>query len=320
MGSLCDPIPVLVGSMRTEHETAEREVAIGSLGEKLAGLRLADKDIVRTLAQSLRQHGQLTALCVYETDQGALEIADGFKRLHAARSIEWTTLRVRVIGHDVVAAIASIEALNGGRGLTEIEQAWLCRRLCREHGLAQYQVGRLLGRDKSWVCRRLVLAEGLDETVQADVRLGLLVARSASEVARLSRDNQRAAADVVLRRGLTVGQTAKLVTAVLGCPDAAARARWLKDARVQIELEPRTRPARKDRSPAEQLLDDIDSATRVGARLQVRLREQPLDSFDPRLADLLREALRALVAVIDRLHATLDRTLAGEDLRNAAME
>ena len=81
-------------------------------------------------------------------------------------------------------------------------------------------------------------------------------------------------------------------------------------------LRPATLP-RRDKTPAEWMLSDIEAVTRVATRLQVRLREHPLDTFDPRVATLLREALRALQGVLSHLARTLTRTLDGKDLRDA---
>lgn len=56
-----------------------------------------------------------------------------------------------------------------------------------------------------------MLVEALDEAVQGDVRLGLLGSSAAGALARLPRDNQKMAADVVIRHGLTVRGARRLV-------------------------------------------------------------------------------------------------------------
>jgi hypothetical protein len=57
------------------------------------------------------------------------------------------------------------------------------------------------------VCRRLALAEGLSDELTANVRLGLVPARTAVELARLPRGNQDVVTVVVTQRGLTTHQT-----------------------------------------------------------------------------------------------------------------
>ncbi|MBK9000295.1 MAG: hypothetical protein IPM35_31640 [Myxococcales bacterium] len=123
--------------------------------------------------------------------------------------------------------------------------------LCRQDGLAQGAIAQRLGRHKSWVCRRLLLVEALDPAVQADVRLGLLAARAAVALAQVPRGNQLAAAEVVVRRGLTVRQTEQLVVEVIGCESAAQRERvlesWRDGSRIPTD---RTASRRRLRSEA----------------------------------------------------------------------
>jgi ParB/RepB/Spo0J family partition protein len=297
------------------------QIAITVVSETHAQLRLSDKACVRVMRESFERHGQLTPIAVYSRDADHWEVIDGFKRLRAARELEWTHVRVREISTEPAAAIASMMALNASSRLTDLEEAWLCRALCREHGLAQHEAGRLLGRHKSWVCRRLLLVEALDERVQIDVRLGLLASRAAVELSQLPRGNQPAAAELAMRRGMTVRQTAQLVHEVLALPTPATRDQWLVDALAQPEtvLRPVGLP-RRDKTPAEWLLGDIESATRIASRLQVRLRDRPLTAFDPRVAVLLGEALGALRPVIARLLDSVAHASEGKDLRDAIME
>lgn len=305
---------------RAEASTGPRAVATTDLGERLGSYRLRGEAPVRAIEQSLRRHGQLSALVVFRAEGNALEVVDGFKRLHAARALGWESLSVRELAGDVVAATIAVAALNEGHALTELEEAWLCRALYREHRLGQPEIGRRLGRHKSWVCRRLTLAESLDEQVQADVRLGLVGPRAASEIGRLPRGNQPSASMLAQRRGLTVGQVARMVQTLVALPDAEARARWLGDALAERAPVLRAVPAPRARSEAEVFLGDIESVTRGAARLQVRLRDKPLGVFDPAMTTLLTEALGALGPVLAHLGASIGRVVAGKDLRDAALE
>lgn len=298
----------------------ERMIATASLGETLSALRVLSDEAVRPMQQSLERHGQLSPLATYRADDDALEVIDGFTRLRAARALGWPDLRVRVLPVDVVAATAALATLNRGHALTELEEAWLCRALYRQHTLTQPEIGRLLGHDKSWVCRRLTLAESLHEQVQADVRLGLVGARAAADLGRLSRDNQPMASAVTQRRGLTVAQTARMVQTVLALPDADARGRWLADALAERAPMLRAAPAPRAKTEADLFLGDIESVTRIAARLQVRLRDRPLGAFEPAVTALLTEAMGASAPVLTHLSASIARALAGKDLRDAVME
>ena len=306
----------------------DRVVALDDLRETHARLRLLDDGSVRGMRESLMRHGQLMALAVYcphepSDGTGALEIVDGFKRLRAARELGWVLLRVRVLPVDVAGAKAAMGILNHGRGLSELEEAWLVRSLYREDKLTQPQIGRLLGRHKSWVSRRLLLAEGLDDAVQADVRLGLLAASTAAAVARLPRCNQLAAGEAVCKRGLTKHQTERLVAEVLTRP-AAERDAALREAVARIPeiAGPSSGRLRQpERTPAQWLISDVAALTRICARLQARLWERPLAALGEPAARLVADGLAGLAPVLAVLGRTIERAIEGdhrvEDARRA---
>src|SRR4051812_46424692 len=97
---------------RTSADPDERTIEMATLREKLVGLRLTGEESVRLMQQSLRRHGQLSALAAFRAEDDGLEIVDGFKRLRAARELGWRELRVRVMVGDAVAATAALAALN----------------------------------------------------------------------------------------------------------------------------------------------------------------------------------------------------------------
>jgi ParB/RepB/Spo0J family partition protein len=289
----------------------ELYVPLDDLGKSLQPLRLCEPEAVAAMRHSLEHNGQLTSVVVFE-QTGRLEIIDGFKRLRAARTLDWNTLRVeRVTGLTAVEAKIAIGTLHARRGLTEIEEGWLVRSLCRDDGLRQDQVARRLGRHKSWVCRRLMLVESLDQAVQADVRLGLLAARTAVVVAQLPRGNQVRAAELVVRHGLTLRQAETLVIDLLECSDDASRAAWLER---RFDASPTaasaTKMPRRARSEAEGILSDTLALRRTGARLQARLLSRPLAALGPGAAELLIEALVALAPVLGKLEETIERVTA----------
>jgi len=291
----------------TEDDERTCEVEVGPLGERLSALRLMEREALDAMRRSLEAHRQLTPLVVFR--QGArLEILDGFKRAHAARALGWRTLRASVTSVSSVEAKLRLRALHEGRGLTELEEAWLVRSLHREDGLTQPEIARLLQRHKSWVWRRLMLVESLDAEVQTDVRLGLIAPRAAVAVSRLPRGNQRAASAVVMRRGLTVRQTEQLVEAVLDERDPTARAVLLA-RRLEApapSAPPGPRPSRA-RSEVDRMSADILRMQELAVRLEVRLSAHSLETFTPAAAEMMREALVRLVPVL----RALERVIAG---------
>lgn len=298
--------------MEDAHSTI-RTVPLSELGQKLSALRLCQPAADENMRRSLERHGQLTTAAAF-VDGEHLQLLDGFKRLRAGRRLGWTSLRVRTLACDETTATALIGALHEQRGLTELEEGWIVRSLCREHGLSQGVVAQLLRRHKSWVSRRLLLVEGLEQAVQGDVRLGLLPPRSALSVAALPRGNQRRAADLVIERGMTTRQAETLVRRLCELDSDQARDA-LMDAWPESTATPTTAKTRP-RSEREQLLADVTTLMRVGVRLEVRLLDAPVDTSQ---TGVVREALTELVALVDTLGKALQHALAAQDKVDATL-
>ena len=262
---------------------------------------------------SLTQLGQLTSVHAFRPD-AQLELFDGFKRLRAARELRWPTLRVCVHDLDTPGAKVRMLRSNTGAGLSDLEEAWLVRSLYREDHLSQPQIAMLLSRHKSWVCRRLSLAEGLSDTLTAHVRLGLVPATAAAELARLQRCNQDEVAQIVTKCGLTTRQTARLVQRLL----TTAHEQWpelLEQAKTP-SVKPATAAGKAcaRRTPAEQIAADTWAMKRVATRLHARLLERSLASLGEATCEIVSKELAELRSTLGAFSDTLDNRLteAGE--------
>jgi ParB-like chromosome segregation protein Spo0J len=289
---------------------AEQVVGVETLGERLGVLRLCEPDAVLNMRRSLERHGQLSALSVFTASSG-LEVIDGFKRLRAARVLGWNEVRAHALDVDAVGAKIAVALLHERSGLTELEQAWLVRSLYRDEHLSQPEIGAHLRRHKSWVSRRLLLAEGLDEAVQADVRLGLLAPRAAAELAQLPRGNQKPVAELVTRTGMTTRQTARLVAELLAQPSEAARASLLRDRLEHPGPRAAPCPTRRARTAAEWILADVATVRRAAGRLEGRLFSQPLAVFGPRVAEVTAHAVMDLLPVLGALGRAIETVAQG---------
>jgi ParB-like chromosome segregation protein Spo0J len=207
------------------------DVRVAQLDRRLAGLRLAPPEEVARLRSSVARDGIRAPLVVSTgVEPGVLVVIDGFKRLRILEEREIESAPAQLVALDVTAAQVAILHCNAPhRGLCDLEEAWIIRSLCRDHGLTQVTVAKLLRRDKSWVCRRLRLAEHLDPVIQEDIRLGLLSSAVAREMSRLPRGNQVPMARAIREHGLTSRQVAVMVSAVLGSDDPAMRRDLLSD-------------------------------------------------------------------------------------------
>ncbi len=281
-------------------EPAERSVPVADLGERLSALRLTESAALAAMRASLTRHGQLAPVRAFD-DGGRLEVFDGFKRLRATRALGRGELRVLVLPLEAVEATIHMRELHAGRGLSVLEEGWIVRALHRDHQMSQGAIAARLSCHKSWVCRRLLLAEGLDAGVQADVRLGLLAPRAAVHVAALPRGNQLVAAGVIIRRGLTVRQSATLVRELAEATDADAQqavlARWTT-ARPTAE----TPGARATHGPLDTIARDVATLRRSAGRLQACL----VAAHVPRG---VHEELVALRGVLEALTKTIANAL-----------
>lgn len=285
---------------------------LDALGERFAALRLREPAALERVQRSLERHGQLSPVATFE-DTGHLELIDGFKRLHAARALGWSELQLQRLELSTSEAKLAVITLHHSRGLTELEEGWVVRALYRDDGLSQPEIARRMHRHKSWVWRRLMLVEGLDEAVQADVRLGLLAARTAVAVAQLPRGNQAEAAQLVVRHGMTFRQSECLVTRLLALADDAQRsAEICQQLEGWAQPSPTSGPTRaRDRSDADWLMADITTLLRVSPRLQTRLLSQPLSALGNGAGLLAADALESLLPVLSALTRTVTAALSG---------
>lgn len=198
-------------------------VPLVQIGESLSNLRITRPALEEKMRRSLEVHGQLTPVTAWL--KGAkYDLADGFKRLHAARRIpHWNELSVRVITEDMIAAKQAMLTLNQpGAGLSALEEAWVIRSLIREERLHQKMVAKLLGKDQSWVSRRLSLVERLIEVAQEEMRLGLISPTMAGSLARMQRCIQEKLLEVLHRETFTSRQGATLAGILATASPAAA--------------------------------------------------------------------------------------------------
>lgn len=190
----------------------DRLLALESLDERLRRYRLVQPKLEKQMTQSLQDYGQVAPIVVCPLE-GQTVLVDGFKRLHAARSLKgFTHLSARTLEVDEQAAKAALFNLNRivGRPV-ELEESWIIYALVREDGLQQVEVAAMLGRHKSWVNRRLALIERLCDEARESLRLGLLTPTQGRHLTRLPRGNQMAAMAAATAAALTSRELSDVV-------------------------------------------------------------------------------------------------------------
>lgn len=194
------------------------EIALSEIGQSYGRLRLIHPQADAGMMDSLRQFGQIFPIVVVALGE-RYELVDGFKRLRAMKKLGYERVKASVLNLRVHALKAAMIALNRRKGaICDLEEGMVVHSLCREDGLSQVEVARLLGRHKSWVCRRLSLIERLCDEVLEHIRLGLIHTIIGRELARLPRGNQEAALRSILKYRLSSRESARLVSLLLQRP------------------------------------------------------------------------------------------------------
>lgn len=221
-------------------------VPLEALSETLGYLRLPRPQLESRLRRSLEQDGQLTPLVA--APQGtSYEVIDGFKRVRAARqSARLPRLSVRPLVAEAAQLKVAIILLNRpGAGLSALEESWVIRALIREEGLTQLQVADIFARHQSWVSRRLSLAEGLSESLQEDVRLGLLTPVSARMLVRMPRGIQQSFWESIRQEGLSSREHERLARLVVQA-HPERREFLLANPREALKQEQASEPVKTD--------------------------------------------------------------------------
>jgi ParB/RepB/Spo0J family partition protein len=214
-----------------------RAEPLSQLAERYRRYRLADPHAEQAMMQSLDRWGQLAPVVVCQREE-KLEVVDGFKRLAAARLLDWPTLLVRPLEtQDERTVKAALYGLNRvGQHLQELEEAWLVHALVREDGLSQVETAELLGRHKSWICRRLALLEKLSSAVRSDLEVGLVPPSLARQLLRLPVGNQAEVLGASQREALTAVEVQGVVDLWLGAASATQRQHLLAQPREALRL------------------------------------------------------------------------------------
>ncbi len=212
-----------------------RPLPLERIDERLHRYRLVQPALEKRMAQSLERYGQVSpvVVCLHE-DEAVL--IDGFKRLHAARSLKgMTSLVARRLDVDEQGAKAAIYNLNRiGQRVLELEESWIVHALVREDGLSQVEAAQLLGRHKSWVNRRLAMLERLCESAREELRLGLLTPALARQLTRLPMGNQAEALRTARECSLTSTELSGVVDLLLASSTQQQTAFVLSDPRQAL--------------------------------------------------------------------------------------
>jgi ParB family transcriptional regulator, chromosome partitioning protein len=177
------------------------------------------------LARSIREHGVLQPLLVRplaDAGTAAFELVAGERRWRAAQraGLHEVPVVVRALGDAAAIELALVENLQR-EDLSALEEAAAYRRLIDEFGRTQADLAAAVGKSRSHVANTLRLLS-LPEAVRRRLEDGALSAGHAR--ALLAAADPSALAGEVVRRGLNVRATERLVQRRATPPPAAGAA------------------------------------------------------------------------------------------------
>jgi ParB family chromosome partitioning protein len=210
-----------------------------------------DEDRLRELAQSIQAQGVIQPILVRPLDAGRYELIAGERRWRASQIAGLARIPavVRAVGEQAALAIALIENIQRD-ALSPLEEAGALRRLLDEFGLSHLQVAEAVGKSRSTVSNLLRLLE-LEPPVKDLLDQGQLEMGHARALLGLQGSRQIDAANEVVRRGLSVRETERLIR------------------RYQAEGDSQPPKPQREPDPNIRRLQD-DLAERLGARVAIQ--------------------------------------------------
>lgn len=175
-----------------------------------------DNEALADLTLSIKQQGIIQPIIVRKTNDDKFEILAGERRWRAAKNAGLSEVPaiIKKVENKQAIAIAIIENMQR-QNLNVIEESDALQRLVEEFGLTHEQVGEVIGKSRSQVSNLLRLSS-LSDSVKKLVIDGHLEMGHARALLSLSDSHiQQDAAEIVVRRSLSVRETENLVKRVI---------------------------------------------------------------------------------------------------------
>ncbi len=174
-----------------------------------------DEEKLQDLAASIARHGLIQPVIVRPLSSGDYQIIAGERRWRAARMAGLTEIPVRVLHADdrSVSELALVENLQR-EDLNPMEEARGYQKLMKDYSLTQEEAAAGVGKSRSSVANAIRLLN-LCAPVAEMVERGSLSAGHARALLSLEDPNQqKAAADTVCSKSLSVRKTEQLVSKI----------------------------------------------------------------------------------------------------------
>ncbi len=182
-------------------------------------------DRLDELVESIREHGIIQPLVVREVD-GRFELIAGERRWRASTKLELSEVPiiVREASDRDVLEMALIENLQR-EDLDPIEEAEAYTRLAVDFGLKQDEIAQRVGKKRATVANTMRLLD-LDRSVRDLVSQKLITAGHAKAIlAARTQAEQKMISEMVVKRGLTVRDTERIVAEQTGGKTTSKKAK-----------------------------------------------------------------------------------------------
>lgn len=169
-----------------------------------------NKDALMDLAQSIRENGLIQPITVRECE-GKYQIVAGERRFRAMKLNGVMDVPVLVMdANDVqMAEMALVENIQR-ENLSAIEEAKSYIEIMKFSGMNQSQLALRVGKSQSSIANKIRLLN-LDEEVQSAVNSRQISERHARALIGLDEGKQHDALQKIVKKGLTVAQTEKML-------------------------------------------------------------------------------------------------------------
>ena len=175
-----------------------------------------DADTLRELADSIAAQGVIQPVIVRPVENGRYELIAGERRWRAAQQagLDEIPVVIKEVTEEAAMAMGLIENIQR-EDLNPLEEANALSRLLHEFGLTHQEVAKAVGKSRTTVTNLLRLLE-LNEDVKTLVETRRLEMGHARALLGLKDETQSEAASQVVRQGLSVRETERLVRRLQG--------------------------------------------------------------------------------------------------------
>lgn len=192
-------------------EAFNKQLKLEDLDISLSCLRITRPVELERMQASLDRIGQLSPVIVRKEGK-SYQVLDGFKRCHAAERLGWEFIQARVLEISITHGKAMILNYNRtNRSLLDYDEALVIYSLKKDHLMDQEAISQLIGYSRSWVCRRLALIEKLSDSVQGELRMGMISNSQARAIVKLPRGNQEVIMRAIITHNITSRDSCVLV-------------------------------------------------------------------------------------------------------------